>query len=678
MHSPLLRTKKGWFALAAVAIVPLLYSGSYLSAFWNPYGHLNSLPIAIVNQDQGYHGHQEGRQVIHMLPKDLHTRIFTSGQNVHAQKLLKSGKVDMVIDIPKNFSRDLFHQHTPTISYATDPGTNYLTGILMDREAVSLTQSMVHHIQSHITHREFAGMTRLQQDSWKLHEAAATLSQKSQALKPGGITLSQDLKAAATASRQLSQNTQQLASQYHLFASNVQAYVLSQDKVNHNMNILSQKAGDFHQGILQEQQAISALASYANKLANQSTSLTSASSSLTQATTQLQGNEERQGQLLQEAITLAHKSPNNPSTQKELQQVLGRMQAHQVPIQNLSQHINQGATELTHNLQAFTQASSQLAASTQVLDQHAASLTASSSAFDTSIIELQQASAQITEAAQKIDSGAQQLTEPLASLAQGQNTASRSLGNLSSHLTQYTNSVNLITQPLSLFSSHLTQLSKDLGKAKNPLSVLASPLKTHHMNVGPQGNYGTGLSPYFVGLSLWVGALVVTVLVPGGKKDGLKTRQWLSLGLSAAQFLVLTAGILILLPLHPTHLVVFWLVLAAISLSWWAIMRFLVEKFGDGGRLLAIVLLVVQLSGSAGTYPIALSPRFFALIHPYLPMTWAIHVMRYALSGSYQSVLVPDLIRLLATALVCWLLTQFLPARLAFDAPSLESPKTLS
>ena len=72
----------------------------------------------------------------------------------------------------------------------------------------------------------------------------------------------------------------------------------------------------------------------------------------------------------------------------------------------------------------------------------------------------------------------------------------------------------------------------------------------------------------------------------------------------------------------------------AIAVTWWTVMRLLSEKLGDGGRLLGIVLLVVQLAGSAGTYPIQLSPPIFQAIHPYLPMTWAIHLLRYAISGA--------------------------------------------
>ncbi len=677
MHSPLLRTKKGWLALAAVSIVPLLYSGSYLSAFWNPYGHLNSLPVAIVNQDQGYHGHQEGLQVIKMLPKDMHTHIFTSRQAIHAQNLLKSGKVDMVVDIPKNFSRDLFHQHAPTIRYTTDPGTNYLTGILMDREASSLTQGIIHHIQSGITHQELQGISQLQNNTRKLHTMTATLAQKSHSLPQYGTTLSQDVRVAATDTQQLAQESQMLSSRFNLFASNIQTFTTGEENMNQGVAALPQSAQNFSHDTLREQQAISTWASQAKILANQAKSLQIASFSENQAVTQLQSDENKQNQLLQDAINLANRQPDNASTQIALQTALNRMQTNQLAIQNLSRNLIQGQSQLNQNLESFSLLSARLSASTQSLLKNALTVSRGSSQLSQSVSQLTQASALLTETAKKIDFASQQLIKPMAASLQGQSTIGRSLSTLSGHLTQYSQSVDGITQAMSLLSTHLAQLAGALGKVQHPLAGLVSPLKTRDIHMGPASNYGSGLSPYFLGLSLWVGSLVVTVLVPGGTRQRLKTRQWLSLGLSLAQFLMLTAGILLLLPFRPQHPAMFWSVLAVITLSWWAIMRFLVEKFGDGGRLLAIVLLVIQLSGSAGTYPINLSPSFFNLIHPYLPMTWAIHVMRYAIAGSYQSVLIPDLIRLLATSAVCWLLTRFLPLRMAFDAPPLDAGKSL-
>jgi putative membrane protein len=204
------------------------------------------------------------------------------------------------------------------------------------------------------------------------------------------------------------------------------------------------------------------------------------------------------------------------------------------------------------------------------------------------------------------------------------------------------------------------------------MAFVDDPVNGALRQLGPSSNYGKGLSPYFLALSLWVGALVVTVIVPGGMRKGFGLRQGTSLAVSFAQSLILSGGILLLLPLTPVHPWAFWGIMAGITVAWWAVMRLLAEKLGDGGRLLGIVLLVVQLAGSAGTYPIQLSPKIFADIHPYLPMTWAIHLLRYAISGAMAARAGSNLLWLGLVAVIAWVLVQFIPGRIPFNSPPLE------
>lgn len=84
------RSKKGWISVIAVASVPLLYSAAYLAAFWNPYGHLESIPVALVNHDPGQITHDE----IQELSKEIHIKEATSQE---ARQWLENGKVGLVI-----------------------------------------------------------------------------------------------------------------------------------------------------------------------------------------------------------------------------------------------------------------------------------------------------------------------------------------------------------------------------------------------------------------------------------------------------------------------------------------------------------------------------------------------------------------------------------------------------
>ena len=91
-----------------------------------------------------------------------------------------------------------------------------------------------------------------------------------------------------------------------------------------------------------------------------------------------------------------------------------------------------------------------------------------------------------------------------------------------------------------------------------------------------------------------------------------------------------------------------------------AIVYSLVSVFGNVGKVVAIILLVLQVAGSGGTFPIQLTPKFFQVINPYLPFTYAISFAREAIGGVVQSVLVKDIVIMLIYIVVAILISIFL------------------
>nr|WP_275107310.1 YhgE/Pip family protein [Sulfobacillus harzensis] len=233
-----------------------------------------------------------------------------------------------------------------------------------------------------------------------------------------------------------------------------------------------------------------------------------------------------------------------------------------------------------------------------------------------------------------------------------------------------------ITQGLDALEEGTANLAASLPTFEPAVQDSAHPVSAY-VATGSE-NYGTGMAPYFLGLSLWVGAVVATVLVPGGRYDKrrLGSRSWQSLAVAGLQIAFLGIGTTLVLPMHPMHALAYGLSLIGIGAVWWACLRLLVEKFGDAGRVLGIVLLVVQLAGAGGTYPVVLSPGFFQAIHPYLPMTWAVHVLRWALSNGYPNRVLGDAERLLALGIGAIVLTRWWPAQWLFEAPVLTDQES--
>lgn len=220
-----------------------------------------------------------------------------------------------------------------------------------------------------------------------------------------------------------------------------------------------------------------------------------------------------------------------------------------------------------------------------------------------------------------------------------------------------------LTQGLTALQHHLTALPHH----PPALSQFGHVTVQH-----PVSRYGAGLAPYFLALSLWVGTLVATVIIPGGQRKTLTLRQRTSGGIQISQVVVLAGGVLVILPLHPVAPLAFWATLLLIGLTWWAIIRLLAEKLGDAGRIIAIALLVIQLGGSGGTYPMILSSGFFRAVHAYLPMSWAVSLLRYSLTYSLGPVAESDAIKLAAVMIICGLFTRVTRGHLRFETPLLE------
>lgn len=167
----------------------------------------------------------------------------------------------------------------------------------------------------------------------------------------------------------------------------------------------------------------------------------------------------------------------------------------------------------------------------------------------------------------------------------------------------------------------------------------AEPVKLNKNELFPIENYGTGMTPFYTVLAIWVGALLLISLLstdlPGEIKPTVmyfgRLLTFLTIGL--LQTIIVTSGDILLLGVnveHPIWFIVFGLL---ISIVFMTIVYSIVSIFGDVGKALAIILLVLQIAGSGGTYPVVLLPSFFQKINPFLPFTYAVNLMREAVGG---------------------------------------------
>lgn len=153
------------------------------------------------------------------------------------------------------------------------------------------------------------------------------------------------------------------------------------------------------------------------------------------------------------------------------------------------------------------------------------------------------------------------------------------------------------------------------------------------------------MTPFYTVLAIWVGGLLLISLlaVDVHDREGLTGREryfgrmftFLTIGL--LQTLVVTLGDWLLIGSYIAHPVWFVLFGLIISIVFMTLIYTLVSVFGDVGKAMVIVLLVLQIAGAGGTYPVILLPKLFQAISPFLPFTYAIDLMREAVGALYGS-----------------------------------------
>ncbi|WP_127836998.1 YhgE/Pip domain-containing protein [Clostridium prolinivorans] len=171
--------------------------------------------------------------------------------------------------------------------------------------------------------------------------------------------------------------------------------------------------------------------------------------------------------------------------------------------------------------------------------------------------------------------------------------------------------------------------SEDFG------DFIGEPVKVSEMTIGSANSYGSGLAPYFIPISLWLGAVFMLLAIKIKIKDyeklsnaKLTIGRFIPYALIGIVQAVLLGEIILWLGLKPINIPLLFLFLILMALSFDSIVYTLISLFGLAGEAVAIVLLVLQLCSDAGTFPMEVLPSFFKDISMYLPFTYSVSAIR--------------------------------------------------
>lgn len=176
---------------------------------------------------------------------------------------------------------------------------------------------------------------------------------------------------------------------------------------------------------------------------------------------------------------------------------------------------------------------------------------------------------------------------------------------------------------------------------------VASPVSLKTEKVYPIATYGSAMAPFYTVLAIWVGALILVALihVKVAPIENLKVRPWQAFFgryitfflIGQAQTAITVLGDLFYVDIQCPHPFLFWLSAAASSFVFTLLIYSLTVAMGNVGEAIAVIIMVIQVAGAGGTFPIEVLPEVYQMIYKYLPFTYCMNAMRECVGGVYQN-----------------------------------------
>ena len=630
-------------SMAVISFIPILYSGFFLGSIWDPYGQTKNLSVAFVNEDKGASLNGKVLNVGESVEKKLKDNHDLGWEFVSKQQAdagVNSGHFYAVVTIPSDFSQKAAsitksEPQQAVINFTTTPAKNYIGSLVSNQAAAKvkssvseqITQAYAKGILENLdklgigldtaangastlhdglgrlqsgTQTYVGGVKQLAVNQQSLTGGLAQLSDGSRKLQAGLGQLSNNLPTESQLS-QLSDGMKQLQSGINQLNASVSnpspALVAQQNKVKTDAQTLAETMLASRSDLLAAGGTLQTLGAQAAASGSDSTTI-----SLPQISN------------ISRALTKTQIiSAQMETLREDLQALTQQLLAQQTQLQAGVSALNNGVNQLTPNaITAFNGYNSVRFANNQLL--------AGSASLANGLSEAKSGSQKLANGASLLESRSGALIDGTSQLANGADTLANKLADASNRIK---------IQP----TGATTQ------------QQIANPVKSEVTEKGNVPNYGYALSPYVLSLSLFVGAIVLNVIYPIRKtfsEQESVIRWWLSKASVAGVAAFMQATILMLVmvfflgltPEHPAHFIG---VIYLTSFAYMSIVSLLVIVLDNPGRFLAMVLLVLQLGSSEGTFPIQTANGFFQAINPLVPMTYSIRALRQAISGGLDN-----------------------------------------
>lgn len=660
------RVPKAWIIVIGVLITPALYAWFNINAFWDPYANTANIRVAVVDLDEGatsdLTGHIDiGEQVTEQLEDNDQLGWTFMGED-EAQEAVKKGDVYAAIVIPAPFSEDLLSISSGDF---TQPALQYYVNEKAGAIAPKITDVGASELDKQVT------------SAFKEQVALAATN----ALKDvGDSTELRLLNARDNTLNAFDQATQTLSSARENLAETQDGLASSRGTLSSARNTLGdvdetlgdvQKSLDQTQSIIAETQkeVIAFTDSATTAFLQGTTLLADASSKANVSITRLTQTLEQAGARIDAGIDdVSNVLKANAAAVARLQTLLDNT--------DLSDDTKQRLTEVIASLQQRNATDQQLLTDLKNLRAGASdtvsSVQATADAVDKAMQDTRDASSAmrdiLTRTVPSLNSAMSQLSASVGSFSAALDAQKGVLAQTDQLLAGLDSQLVATSSALESFDDDLAGIEQGLQTSRTDVVALnaasewgllgtltdlepeqiaqfiSSPVEVDEHLVFPVDTYGSAMAALFTNLSLWIGAFVLMVIfrveVDTEGVEDVTVRQayfgrfFLFATLAVGQALIVCIGNLII-GVQTVSALAFVDTGVLIALAYVSIIYALCVAFGHVGRGLCILLVIMQIPGASGLYPIELMPGFFRAIYPLLPFSYGIDAMRETIGGFY-------------------------------------------
>lgn len=641
-----------------ICVIPSLYAWYNIVANWDPYGNTANIKVAVANNDQGTSNEYVGElnagdeTVSKLKENDQLGWVFTDADA--AVEGVKSGEYYAAIVIPDDFSANLTSMLTGTF---TQPQLEYYCNEKKNAIAPKVTDTGAQTVEEQINETFVATVSETLVE--KIQNAAGDLDAQG-AETQGGI-----LENVQRSNRALQDVRDALAGMQKTIATSKEAGAKADETLAALSGQIPSLVNALDKGDALLASARTSSRNFASSLnttlSHGLTQMGKVSSNANVAVGKLSGAISAAGGKVDGALADVQMVINDVNgiitdireiTGIDGGLILSALEEQLAELQTLKDALQDQSTDIQNSAGAIAGAVSSLDSATQQgisamegVQQDMAStvLPQLSQGMDS----FSEVSGDLTGVVTSLEPTIAQARGVLAQLTTTLDQASSTMSQADSSLEKLQGTLSTAANDVVALraSESLDKLDEILGASSADLAdLMSSPVTLTTKAVYPVSNYGSGVAPFYTNLALWVGGCVLIAIIKlevDGEGIGAFTAtegyfgRWLLLVvLGFAQAFIVCCGDLVLgmQCLRPELFVLAGIFTSFVYVN---IIYALASAFKHIGKALVVILVIVQIPGSSGMYPIEMMPDFFQYLHPLLPFTYGISAMRETIGGMY-------------------------------------------